>query len=140
MTVYTTDGALMQREVTPGGGTFATIPQCMNIDMPEWKRKSVEVPIHDQVTPVKKYGSGESQGCSFDLAWDPANAYHQQLFADWTAKTERNYRVILPDAGSAQFQFAATIEEIKPESLDAEGNPLKLSITMGLAAAPTITW
>lgn len=140
MTVFTTDGTLIQREVTPGGGTYATIVQCSNIVPPEWKRKSVEVSIHDQVAPVKKYGGGEGMESSFDLAWDPGNAYHQQLFADYTAKTSRSYQIIVPDTGTAQFRFDAVIGGLKADDFDAEGKILKLTVTLSLAVEPAITW
>jgi len=140
MTVYTTDLSLMQREITPAGGSYATIPQCSNITPPEWKRKSVEVNIHDQTAPVKKYGGGEGMEVSFDLAWDPANSYHQALFTDYAAKTERSYQIVLSDTGAAQFRFNAVVGNLKPDDLDAEGKILKLTVTLSLAADPTITW
>jgi hypothetical protein len=138
--VYTTDLSLLQRETTPGGGTYTTIPQCSVITPPEWKRKSVEINIHDQTAPVKKFGGGEGMEMSAALAWDPANAYHQQLFADYTAKTQRSYQIVLSDTGAAQFRFNAVVGGLKIEDLDAEGKILKLTVTLALDADPTITW
>lgn len=139
MSVYTTDGSLLKREVTPGGGTYATIPQVMSIKFPAHERKTQDVYIHDQSAPVVKTGGLEAQECSFDLAWDPADSYHQALWTDFTAKTSRNYRVVLPDSGSWQADFAALVSKIELDDLDAEGNPLKLSVTLKLSAEPTIT-
>lgn len=142
MAVFTTDLSLIQRETTPGGGTYTTIPQATNIKLPEWVRKSVEVYIHDQSAPVVKTGGSEPMECTFDLAWDPGNSsYHQQLFTDWTAKTERSYQVVLPDTGTAQFRFNAIVQGLTPGELGAEGtDALTLSVTLKLSAAPTITW
>jgi hypothetical protein len=142
MAVFTTDRALIQRETTPGGGSYTTIPQATNIKLPEWVRKSVEVYIHDQAAPVVKTGGSEPMECSFDLAWDPGNAtYHQALFSDFTAKTERSYQVVLPDTGAAQFRFNAIVSGLSAGDLDAEGsNPLLLTVTLKLSAEPTITW
>lgn len=140
MTIFTTDGSLVQREISPGGGTYATIPQVMTAKLPPHERKTQDVYIHDQSAPVTKTGGTEPMEATFDVAWDPANSYHQNLWADFTAKTSRNYRMILPDTGAAQFDFAAIVSKLEADDLDAEGNPLKLSVTLKLAAAPTITW
>jgi hypothetical protein len=142
MAIFTTDGSLIQRETSPGGGTYTTIPQATNIKLPEWVRKSVEVYIHDQTAPVIKTGGSEPMEVSFDLAWDPGNAtYHQALFTDWAAKTSRSYQVVLPDTGTAQFRFDAVVQKLSAGDLAAEGtDPIKLSVTLKLAAAPTITW
>jgi hypothetical protein len=138
--VYTTDLSLLQRETTPGGGTYTTIPQCSVITPPEWKRKSASINIMDQTAPITKYGGGEAMEMTADLAWDPTNSYHQQLFADYTAKTSRSYQIVLSDTGAAQFRFDAVIGGLKPDALDAEGKILKLTVTLALAADPTITW
>jgi hypothetical protein len=135
------DGMLLQREVTPGGGTYVTIPQCMTTTPPALVRKSTDVYIHDQSAPVVKTGAYESMEVPFNLAWDPGNAYHQQLFADIEAKTERSYQLVFPDTGAAQFRFNAVVGGLTPAEADAEGsNPLQLAGTLKLSAAPTITW
>ena len=140
MTVYMTDGSLIQRETAPASATYATIPQASKIKLPTWVRKTTDVYIHDQTAPVTKVGASEPMESTFELAWDPGNAYHQQLFADWSAKTERSYQVIIPDTGAAQFRFNAIVSNLEPQELDAEGVPLLLSVTLKLAAEPTITW
>jgi hypothetical protein len=141
MTIYMTDGSLIQRETAPSSGSYVTIPQASKIKLPTWVRKTTDVYIHDQVAPVTKTGAAEPMECTFELAWDPGNAtYHQQLFTDWTAKTERSYQVVLTDSGAAQFRFNAIVSNLEPRELDAEGAPLLLSVTLKLAAEPTITW
>lgn len=142
MAVFMTDGTLLQREVTPGGGTYATIPQVMNITPPKFARKSADVFIHDQVAPVTKTGGAEAMECSAELAWDPGNAaYHQALFSDWTAKTERSYQIVFPDTGTAQFRFNAIVSNIEIGDANAEGSdPLTATVTFKLSAAPVITW
>lgn len=140
-TVYMTDGTLIQRETTPGGGTYTTIPQAMKITPPKWSRKTTDVYIHDQSAPVTKTGAYEAQEVSFDIAWNPADAYHQALFTDADAKTERSYQIVFPDSGEAQFRFNAIVSNLEPAEADAEGtNPLQLTVTLKLSAAPVITW
>lgn len=140
MTVYMSNGALLQREVTPGGGTYATIPQCMSVTPPKRTRKQAEVYIHDQAAPVVNVGAYEAQTVEFELAWDPGNSYHQDLFADSAAKTARNYRLVYPDSGAATESFSAMVN-FEIGELDAEGtNPMTLSGTLVLQAGSTVTW
>jgi hypothetical protein len=142
MAVFMSDGTLIQRETTPGGGTYTTIPQATNITPPKWVRKTADVYIHDQNAPVVKTGAYEAMEVSFQLAWDPGNsAYHQVLFSDADAKTERSYQIVFPDTGTAQFRFNAIVSAIEPGEASAEGTePLTLTVTLKLSAAPTITW
>lgn len=140
MTIYMSDGSLIQRETAPASGTYATIPQASKIKLPTWVRKTTDVYIHDQTAPVTKVGASEPMESTFELAWDPGNAAHQLLFTDWTAKTERSYQVVLTDSGAAQFRFSAIVSNLEPQELDAEGAPVLLSVTLKLAAEPTITW
>lgn len=137
--VYTTDTSLLKREITPSGGTFATIPAVSNIVMPEWKRKSVSINIHDQAAPVTKYGGGEPMEMSFDIALDMDDTYHAALLTDYAAKTSRKYTVTLDDAGPTVFTFDAVVGGFKIEDLDAEGKILKATCTLSLAADPVIT-
>lgn len=141
MTINTTDLTLFQRETSPGSGTFVTIAQVMNIKPPTKTRKKLEVYVHDQSTPVTTYGAYEAMSCEIELAFDNGLSAHQQFYTDQDAKTERNYRIVYPDAGARTDQFAATIEGIAPGDQTAEGaDPQSATITFGLAAAATITW
>ena len=140
MTVYMTDGTLMQREVTPAGGTYATIPQCTNIKGPKRTRKSTEVFTHDSSIPITKLGIGEGMECTFDVAFDPGNAYHQAFFSDWDAKTDRSYQIILTDTGAMQERFTGAVTSIEPGDYKAEGDALSLTVTIKVSSAPVITW
>jgi hypothetical protein len=140
MTINTTDLTLFQRETSPGSGSYTTIAQVIDIKPPEKKRKKLEQPIHDQSTPVVKYGGYESMMCEIELAFDNGLAAHQQLYTDQDAKTERSYKIVYPDAGTREDKFSATIESIAPGSQNAEGETQKATIVFGLSAAPVITW
>lgn len=139
MTVNTTDGSLIQRETTPGSGTFSTILQATNITPPKIVRKKVQVSIHDQDSPVTKRGGLEPQECSFSLAFDPSDAMHLALRADARDKTERLYQIILPDSGAYQMRFTAGVDSFEFQNLDAEGSPLLVDVVLGLADDSTDT-
>ena len=141
MTIAMTDGTLFQRETTPGGGTYTTIAQVINIKPPAKTRKKAEIYIHDQSAPVTKYGAYEAMTVEIEVAFDNTAAAHQQFHTDIDAKTERNYQIVFPDTGAAQWRFAATIESVTPGDQSAEGSEAQTAtIVFGLAAAPTITW
>lgn len=141
MTAYTTDGALLQRETTPGSGVFVTIPQVMTFKPPKRTRKTVDVAIHDQDTPISLTGGREAQEVTATVAWDPGNTYHQDLFADEDAKTSRNYKIVLPDTGAAVAAFAASIQDLDPGELSAEGTEaLQISFVLKLSAVESWTW
>ena len=137
--IYMTDLTLMQRGSTAIGGTYSTIPQCTNIKPPTRTRKKAEVYTHDQSAPETKYGAEEAMTVEFDLAFDDGNVTHQQLYTDYVARTEWAYQIVYP-SGRIEA-FIATIEAIAPGDQGAEGSdPQTAKITLGLAAAPTITW
>lgn len=138
--VFTTDRSLIQRETAPGSGSFVTIPQCSKITPPVLSRKEVDINIHDQDAPVTLFGGGEKQSVSFELAWNPGNASHQQLFQDWKDKTERNYRIVHPDTGAATETFAAVVGKLDRGDLDAEGKILTLNVEMSCTTDSTFVW
>lgn len=138
--VYMSDGTLLKRE-TATPGTYTTIPGVMNITPPKWTRKTADVYVMDQSAPVVKTGAYEAQEVTFELAWDPADTTHQSFFTDADSKASKNYKIVFPDSGAAEMGFAAVVSSIEPADANAEGgDPLKLSVTLKLAAAATITW
>lgn len=136
-----TDGTLFKRETTPGGGTFTTIAQVINITLPKKTRKTAEVFIHDQSTPVVKTGAYEAMECSIELAFDMDSAAHQAFETAIDAKSSLNYQILFPNSGGATFSFEAVIKSLEYGDANAEGtDPQTATITFALAAAPTIAW
>jgi hypothetical protein len=141
MTINTTDLTLFQRENTPGGGVYTTIPQVIRVKPPERTRKKVEVYTMDQSAPNVKYGAEEALTCEVELAFDNDASAHQQFYSDYVAKTVRNYKIIYPNTGAREDVFSATIEGIVPGEQTAEGTEAQtVTVTLGLSAAPTTTW
>lgn len=141
MTVHMTDGTLFKREATPGGGTFTTIAQVMNIVFPKKVRKTAQVYIHDQNTPVTKTGAYEAMECSIELAFDSDSAAHQAFDTDIDAKSSLNYQIVLPNAGATVWALTGVITAMEMGDAGAEGtDPQSCTIKIALAAAPSITW
>lgn len=141
MAVNMTDGTLFKRETTPGGGTYTTIAQVMNITFPKYTRKTAEVYIHDQSAPVVKTGAYEAMEAVIELAFDGDAAAHQAFLTDIGAKSALNYKIIMPNTGAAEFAFNAIISGLEWGDASAEGtDPQSATVTFALTAAPTVTW
>ena len=141
MSVNMTDGTLFKRETTPGGGSYTTIAQVMNITFPKKTRKTAEVYIHDQSAPVVKTGAYEAMEAVIELAFDADSAAHQAFNTDIDAKSALNYQILMPNTGGALFTFSAVISGLEWGDAGAEGtDPQSATVTFALAAAPTITW
>jgi Lambda phage tail tube protein, TTP len=141
MSINMTDGTLFKRETTPGGGTYTTIAQVMNITLPKKTRKTAEVFIHDQSAPVVKTGAFEAMECTIELAFDMDSVAHQAFETAIDAKTELRYQILFPNTGGATFTFDAVIKSLEYGDASAEGtDPQTATLTFALAAAATIAW
>ncbi len=141
MAVNMTAGTLFKRETTPGGGSYTTIAQVTNITFPKFTRKTAEVYIHDQSAPVVKTGAYEAMEAVVELAFDADSAAHQAFLTDVNAKSALNYQIVMPNTGAAVFAFNAVITGLEWGDAGAEGTDAQTAtVTMSLAAAPTVTW
>ena len=135
-----TDGTLFKRETTPGGGSYTTIAQVMNITFPKFIRKTAEVYIMDQSTPVVKTGAYEAMECAIELAFDWDSAAHQAFKTDIDAKSSLNYQILMPNTGATVWALSGVLTGFEMGDASAEGtDPQTGTITIALAAAPTIT-
>jgi predicted secreted protein len=86
---------------------FTLIPEVRSITGPSMSADVLDATSHD--TPGgfrdKKQGLKDWGTLSFEMLWIPSNAMHLQLFADYKAGTERNYKVIYPNVGNTTFSF-----------------------------------
>ncbi len=141
MSINMTDGTLFKRETTPGGGTYTTIAQVMNITFPKKTRKTAEVFIHDQSTPVVKTGAYEAMECSIEVAFDMDAAAHQAFETAVDAKSTLKYQILFPNTGATTITFDAVIKSLEYGDASAEGtDPQTATIVFALAAAATIAW
>jgi hypothetical protein len=138
--VYMSDGTLLQVSSMASPEVFSTIPGVMNVTPPARTRKSTDVYVHDQSVPITKTGAYEPMEVSFELAWDPGETSHTALFTAQDAKTEKNYKIVLPTSPTKTMSFAATVSQLEPVAADAEGSePLKLNCVLKLTGNYTLT-
>lgn len=108
-------GTLLQREDSPGSGTYTTVAEVTNIGGP-----SETLDTDDATHMESPDGFGEiiptlAHGGTVDLTLNLVEADTTQLnmHADLQSKTKRNYRMIWP-AQSKEALFAAYVTEHNP--------------------------
>lgn len=118
---------------------FTTIEGAKNITGPGFQLETIDVTNHTspssyrEVVPSFKSG-GE---VSFDLVYDPALAQHEGLLTDFEDRALRNFRMILPDAGNMQYDFAAYVAGAEVQApID---NALMLAVKLSVTGAVTRT-
>lgn len=114
---------------------FTTIDGAKNITGPGFSLETIDVTHHTspsnyrEVVPSFKSG-GE---VSFDLIYDPAQVQHEGLLTDFENRVLRNFRMVLPDAGNMQYDFAAYVSGAEVQApID---NALMLAVKLGITGA-----
>jgi predicted secreted protein len=86
---------------------FTLIPEIRSITGPSMSAEVIDVTSHD--TPGgfrdKMQGLKDWGVLSFEMLWVPNNPKHLQLFSDYVAGTQRNYKLVVPDAVSTTLSF-----------------------------------
>jgi predicted secreted protein len=107
-------GTLWQRK-NPATGVFQTIPGCKDITGPEDSRDVIDVTAHDSpnnreeiIASIKRSGK-----VSTSLNYDPGNAVHQGIRADYEAGLARDYKIIMTDTGAAEIAFSGFVVDFK---------------------------
>jgi hypothetical protein len=137
--IFMSDGTLLRMSNMASPTIFNTVPNVTNLTPPSRTRKSTDVYVHDQSTPITMTGAYEPMEVAFDMAWDPNNTYHQQLFTDQENRTSRDYKIVLPTSPQKTMSFTAKVSGLNPNQADAEGTePLKLSGTLKLSGNYTL--
>lgn len=126
-------GALFQREVSPGSGTFITIAEVTNIEGVEETLNMVDATHMESPNSVmEKIPTLIEPGpVQLTLNFVPANTTQTTLRADLRAKLERNYRILIPAAaGTPRFTFPAFVTNV--------GNPIPHDNKMVMGVSLTV--
>jgi Lambda phage tail tube protein, TTP len=108
-------GTLLQREISPGSGTFTTVSQIgADISGPGQKGDTIDTTTHNQATPYKSFMSGLKEGgdVKFPLFFDPSDATHTVIISDFEAGVPVNYKLVPPFSPAAAWSFAALVVDI----------------------------
>jgi predicted secreted protein len=116
---------------------FATIAKIKDISGPNFNRGT-----HDASTQTTDWGEivpGLKQPgeVTFDINFIPTDSTHDHstgLLKDFVDGTKRNWKIIWPDSGSTDWQFAAYITSFEPTA-PVDGL-LTASLTLSLTGDP----
>jgi predicted secreted protein len=109
-----TSGLGTQFQRGDGGGTevFSTIAEVQSIAGPTMKTDIIDVSNMDSPNSFKeRIGGLKDPGTvTFDINFIPQNAGQKLLFADFQARTVRNFKIKWPDAANTTASFAGLID------------------------------
>lgn len=122
--------------------TFATIAEVLDIKGPSMSLETEDVTSHDSTDGwVERIGTLLDGGeISFEMNWLPANVTQSYttsgLLLDMTARTKRNFQLVVPAASSLTWTIPALVTKFEPD-LKVKGVQ-RASITLQVSGKPTL--
>jgi hypothetical protein len=149
MTYFAGQGAILKMGAgsgaslpAPGSDTFNVINLVGNLKLPSNVRTVNTFKTLDSADPRKVGGGFEERTVAFRLVFDPADAHHTTMRTDAALASSttgrRNWQIILPDSGAAQFDFVGFIQKWEWEELENE-KEVALSVEIAVDGAVTYT-
>lgn len=134
---YSSHGTLIKRGDGAGIEVFTTIALVKDIKGPG-RSLGTEETTHQASTSAEYVAGVPDAGeISFDMDYDPSDTQQQGLVTDMTGRTLRNFKVIFPDAGAAEYAFAAFVTKFETD-MKVKG-ALTASVTLKISGAITFT-
>ena len=141
MTTAATDshGTLLQRGNGASPEIFTTVAEVRDIDAPGISKNRHEATSHDsngwseRISGIKTLGE-----MSCEINWIPSNTTHNEvagLIYDATSETDRNYRLVFPDASAEKMTFRGTVTEF--QSMAPVDGVLRAKVKFDATGAPT---
>lgn len=113
----------IEREDTPGAGTFTTIAGLRSINRPAVQAEFEDTTDMDatsgfrtRIPTISNLGDVVAE-----FNEDTSDATHEQMLADSIARTVRLYRITATDGGAEVQSFNAYIESYTPGNLPVNG-------------------
>jgi predicted secreted protein len=138
MGAFASHGTLIKRGdgATPTEA-FTTIAMVKDIKGPGRSLGTEEVTNQSSTAAEFVAGVPDSGEVAFDMNYDPADTGHQGLITDMTSRTLRNFKIVFPDTGSAEYAFAAFVTKFETD-MKVKG-ALTASVTLKISGAVTFT-
>lgn len=123
-----------------GSGTFTPIANVTDISGPARSRESIEVTAHDSPDKYREFIKGLKDGGEVEITlnYNPANATHTALDADFEEDDLRDYQVILlpGDPDEHTWDFSGLITDLS-EEYPTEGQ-MERTATFKISGKPTL--
>ncbi len=134
-------GALLKKGDGASPENFTTIAEVQDISGPSLEADTEETTSHDspggwEESVVTILRGGE---VGFDINWLPAHATQNAstgLIADMTARTKRNWKLVLPDTAVTTWSFAGFVTGFEPD-IPVAGK-LGAAVTIKITGQPTL--
>lgn len=128
-------GTQLQRETTPGSGTWTTIAEVRSIDGPNSQIDQDEVTNLDSTAREYIAGLRDNGSLSFPYNWF-ADASHDQLEDDADSGITRNYRIRFPQFSPVQLRtFQAFVQSIGGSV--EPGTAMQKNVTLQISGSVT---
>lgn len=121
---------------------FALIAEQTTIDGPNTSVPTIDVTSHESTAAEFIAGMPDNGEVTFEGLFVGTDSQQQQLWTDRTAGTLRNFEMEFPDnagANATKFEFAAIVTALN-FSAGGVSDPLRISGTLKISGAATITW
>lgn len=132
-------GTTLKRDST-GGGVYVAIANVSDLSGPSRQRDAIEVTAHDSPDQYREFVKGLKDGgeVTATINYDPAQATHADLDADFEEKDLRSYQiVILPgDADEHTWTFSALITDLG-DSFPVDDR-MERDVTFKISGKPTL--
>lgn len=105
-------GTVIQRGDGASVEAFTTIAEVSNIGGPNISRDLHDVTTLDSVNGFREFIAGFRDGGEVVLDMNWTREGYDILKTDFDTNASRNYKIIMPDVGSTEFDFAAWVINI----------------------------
>ena len=134
-------GTLLQSGDGGSPEAFTTIAEVTEISGPSLALDPLDVTAHTSPGAFREFVGGLLDGgeVGFTINYVPTGSTHDAstgLVADMIARTVRNFKLIFPDVGATEWNFAALITAFEPaEPVD---DKLSAEVTLKVTGQPTL--
>lgn len=114
---------------------FTTIPEVTEIGGPGGQANEIDVSDLSSTGKEFRIGLKDEGQITLSMAWRPANAVHDGLWNDRTARTLRNFKLNFTDSPVSDWTFAAYVMGI--EISNSVDDVTRASVTLRVSGAVT---
>jgi len=134
-------GTLLQREDSPGSGTYTTVAQVRTIDGPSFDSEEIDVTNHDSPGNFREFIGGllDAGEITGELILDPNDGTHDAstgIYADMAARTVREWRIRIPSTPTVDLTFDAFVKSF-PLSFPSDA---AITGNFTLRVSGNVTW
>ena len=137
-------GTLLQRGEGAGSETFTTVAEVTNVAMSGLTTETIDVSNHSSASAHREHIAGmkDAGDVTFSINYQPnlnsaaGHGHTTGILADYANRTDRNWKLVFPDAGTTTFSFKGVITSWSTSA--AIDSQLGADVTVKITSAPTL--